>query len=387
MNFRLLFFVISSIFGSGIFFVSYSLQFYTINSFISLFCSGCTALMIGFCFTQCKGSLFQFIDNNLGKNIGFFAGFLYWFICCTGTIVVVTDLTLNLASLLPIIKNNFIVSQLAFVIIITLINCFKSKWRDIMELFLNIVKTIPLILFFVLCLYFKKINIKNILIGQPDIKHILTGISKIIWCFAGIECGCFIKTNVSKTKEIILGIVIVFLLYLMSFIMIFGVLGYKINTYRPFAEVAYILFGTCGEKICSVIISILALASLNVWIIGGSEVGIDNSNLGYFPKFFQKTNSTGAFYISTLVSGGILVPLCFVSNNDLFKIGLDLVSIGYLVFYTIFCISYFKHYKTIFGAFISLLSLIFLINTLEISHVICFIFIFIISLPFYFFQK
>jgi APA family basic amino acid/polyamine antiporter len=387
VDLRVLFFVISSVIGSGIFFTPYDLQFLGINAFFSLIGVSILCVFIGYFFANSsEKSLFGMIEKNLGFVSGFFSSWLYWIISWTSTIIVVGEMYRYFCKIFPLFEDFPVSTKIFFIAIFTFINCFKNKFRNFIEISINVTKIVPMILFPILCFLSSKFSMNN-LHSEVNLKQICLGFPQIMWCFIGIECGAIANKNSKITSAMIFGIIIVGIIYLTNLLGIFGVVGYKLASYTPYSDVMKEIFGKSGELIFSIIVFIVTAGALNVWIISSGEVAVDNSRLGYFPKIIEKKNQSGANFLAVLISSLGLIPLCFFETSEVLKKGVGMASNGVLIFYLMFFLAYFVETKSKTSLVIFFLCLFFLFFSSSMIHFFLIFGIFLLGLPLLFFMK
>ena len=361
INFKILLFILSNVIGSGIFLIPLNLKDIGSSSFISLTFISVFFGYITVLFTKLPNnvSLIGFIKETFGNKIGFFVSWMYWFISCSSTIIIVTEMFRYIIKMLQILDcnntsllllENQSIFQVLIVGIFTLFNLKKTAIQNKIEFILNILKLTPLIILPIFAFFSYNFNLNLVTSNPVSLMNCLNGIPKFIWCFFGIECGMFIQNKKDITKTTIISIALIFIIYFLNLLAVFGVLGFKIMSFTPFADFLQVILGNIGGLILSILIIIVAAGSLNSWLISGMLIAIEHENLGYFPKISKSENDHNSYYL--MISSAILIPLCFLSTNHILMDGLNMAGNGILLFYMIFCIAYFLKNKNL-GSIIS----------------------------------
>ena len=360
MNFKLIVFIISCIVGSGILFSPCTLGVFGINSFVSFFIVLLVSMYIGFVFAS-RGSIFLFLEQSFGRTVSAGLAWMYWILCWSGTIVVLNECFRYLSIISPSIHNYSFIVKSFLVSFCILLNLKKNKFQEVLEISTNILKASILIGFPVLCFLKGNVSLSN-LSGSLNLTHISAGIPKIIWSFLGIEIGAMISKEKNANQSILIAIFIVGCIYLANLVAVWGILGYKVQSYSPYVDIMQLLFGSLGTKILTYTIFFINMVSLNLWLITGGSIGVDCAKVGYFPEVFLKKNKSGVYSNSIILSSIGLIPLSLFSANKIIQDGIDYSCNLILVFYLTFLLANFKIHKSITSMLISILILMYFVS-------------------------
>ncbi|MFN9111580.1 MAG: hypothetical protein ACK5XN_16065 [Bacteroidota bacterium] len=240
MNYRNLFFIVSAVVGSGLLLIPYDLQFLEFNSFISFISIFILFLFIGNMMTKIDLSIFKFIEKNLGKYVGISSGLLYWFIQSISTIILISEFSRYFSRIFIALADYNIETQIAVVVFFFFFN-LVSKNNQKLELVISLLKILPLIILPVLCFFSRDFNLMK-LQSEISIEKIYFGMPKIVLCFLGFEFAAIIPKNKENSKTFITGMFIVFSIYFLNLLGIFGVMGYKISSYTCYSDLMKYLF-------------------------------------------------------------------------------------------------------------------------------------------------
>ncbi|MFN9116028.1 MAG: amino acid permease, partial [Bacteroidota bacterium] len=333
------------ILGSGLFLIPYNLQFSGINSFFGLFLVFLLSTFIGYLMTKINGSVFEFIESQLGKHIGVSLAWVYWFVSWSSVIISINELFRYVSSTFKFLNDYGLIFQISIVILYIVFNIRKKENITKFENIIDFIKIFILILIPMICVILGNFSFEN-LNSKIDLSKTVVTFPKFMWCFVGLEIGSIMPKNKDTQKTVILALFLVFTIYAINLISIFGVLGYKINSYTCYSELAFKLFGNFGKDILNLIISFIILISINVLLITTSQMANDHVKLGNFPKIFNK-NKTCSIIFSSIG----LVPLCFFSSTTIVQDGLNIASNIFLLFYSLFWLSFFKKNRTFLSFF------------------------------------
>jgi APA family basic amino acid/polyamine antiporter len=367
------------------FLVPFNLQYTGINAFIALIFVAAVFLHVGILFAQTNNNSFlKFIEGQFGSKCGFFVAWFYWILSWSSTIIIVTEMFRYFINIFPYFKNYQSITQCTFVSFFIILNCFKTKLRNTIELSLNIIKLIPLIIIPFIALYSYKFSINKVIQNSSfNIHQCFTAIPKIVWCFFGIECGILQDKRSNMTQIITIAVGFVTFIYFINLLATYGVLGYTIQTPAVFSEIMQVLFGDIGNKLCSTFIFIVTMGALNVWIISSTSIAVEMSHMNYLPRALQKQNWTGENYIALLASSLGLLPLCLFSTNKILIDGLEMAANGLILFYCIFCLAHFRQKKSIISLLIGCGAIIFFLKYSSLMHWLIVTLILLLGLPFY----
>lgn len=311
--------------GTGIFLLPASLATFGSAGLMSWFITGSGAVFLAFIFAKlCShmtktGGPHTYVEAAFGKTLSFFCAWTYWVISWLSSplvvIAVVTYLTPLIGNVTPL-EQFFL--ECMILIAITWINLFGLKTAGSVEFVFTLLKLIPLIvvpcagLFFMHASHFTPFNPSDFTtLGAINAAALLT-----MWGFIGVETATTPGDSVenpTKTipKAIITGTLIVASVYILSSIVIMGVVPPEslLQSKAPFADAASIIFGGNWHLWISVIASLVCLGTLNAWVLTSGQIALGAANDGHFPQFFSRKNKNGAPVWSILISVLGMIPV------------------------------------------------------------------------------
>ena len=340
-------FVIGSILGSGIFILPYSVKSYGFSGLIGFTIVSVLFISLAQLFSNVS-SPFNTIEDALGKNISFFVGWSYWLISWISTIVVLKEIILYVSNIFPFVKLYGFLFESALVIIFSLLNCLGPRNSSKIEFFLSFLKITCLVSIPLMCFYNgQKISI--------DVKYsnIFRSLPSFVWCFVGVECASIINKN--NKKGIITGMIIVAFIYLINLLGIFYLLGYEVSA-TAYSQALLVLF--YNDKLINFVVSFICIGTLNSWIVSSGMCALDCAENNILPIWLKAKNRYGSPYKAILFSSLGLIPISFFlrSQSSFSSINyfLNLSSGVFLLFYTIFCVSYSIKYKSKIASLVAL---------------------------------
>lgn len=360
MDYRLIIFVVSCIIGSGIFIIPYNLsQFGYLSVFSILICGGLFT-MLGVLFAE-EEDIFEMPQKILNPFFSFLLFWVYWIISWTSTIIVLNEIFISLSSLFPILEPYGFLTQSTIVFIFIFLNQFGNKNSIKIEFILTVLKILPLLLVPITAIFMPKVT--NI--SYTPINGIWKAIPTTAWCFIGVECGPIIGKNFKSSSlrlSVLTGMVIVTIIIFSNIISIFNVLGTECSI-RPYMDFFFLIFGSWGKKILSILISVLCIGTLNSWIVSSGLTAYDGAKLGFLPKKLLKLNKFNTPFNAILASSLGLIPLCYLTSLNMMKYittFIDASCVVFLFYYGIISllIFYKKKKKSALICFVSCFTLI-----------------------------
>ena len=399
--------------GSGIFIAASNFAQYGYYSVAGWITAGIGAIFLALVFSfLCE----KLPSNNGGPQIyatiafgrfwGFLTGWTYWFISWVSTIAVISSASNYFCLALGIYSkiNNLLISLFILWSII-LLNLQGIKSSSKMELFLTILKIIPLIIIPLLALIY--FNSSNIYESQEIIQQSFNDkITKVtissLWCFIGLETATTFAGSVQDgskkiPKAIVIGTILVLLIYLFNTTSILGAMDSSllVNSKSPYSEVANMVFkGQYWDRIISFISSVVCIGTINAWMIASSKASEGMAASGFLPKAFGKLNKNQIPAFSLIfIASSLSLLLILTSDDDIsnqINKVIDVSVISYLVVYIVSCSALFKLSDKLLHKFIAIIASIFCLwviaNTDFQTNLVASLFT-IIGIPFYFHTK
>jgi len=349
--------------GSGVFMLPATLAPFGLYSLSGWLASGLGAIMLSLVFAQlCSwfpktGGPHVYVKEAFGPTASFFTGWTYWIISWVSTTVVVIGSIGYLMPLLgvssPTIK---LILELALLVSITVLNFRGVAAAGHVELFLTLLKVIPLLIVPLLALFYFKINNFSVseTVSQLTTSQIVSRVTLLtLWGFIGLEsattsAGSVQNPSVTIPKAVVIGTISVALLYLINSIGIMGVIPGNELMYSvaPYAEAVRILFGGSWHLIISLIASMICIGTLNAWMMTSGQIALGLAQDGLMPSMFARKNKYDAPFWGLLVSSVGIVPLLILTANKSFASQvltiIDFSVTAFLFIYVICCFSFFK---------------------------------------------
>lgn len=408
--------VIGSQIGSGVFLLPASLAAIGPISLFGWLLSGSGAILLALVFAQLsmlvakEGGPHAYMEKAFGRKAAFFTAWTYWLISWVSSIAVIVAAVGYLSSLIPISTPFFILCvEIAILLAITYINVRGAVLAGSLELFLTVVKCLPLIVvplvafFFLEAKYFQPINPHHSAISSClNAATLMT-----FWGFVGLETAATtsaIVENPTKTvpRAILIGTLSVVAIYLLNSFAIMGVVPQStlVHAQAPYAIAAQITLGNGWNAVIALIAFIACLGTLNAWILTSGQIAVAAAREKLFPPLFAKINRFGAPHTSLWIACLCTLPLLMftLTPNILEQLNsiIDISVTTFLFIYLACAIAFIKIilkegfrkpklYLAIAGG--AICFCLWVLAFVPISHLfLCSLFVFS-GIPIYFWQK
>lgn len=354
-------FVIGSQVGSGVFMLPANLAGYGIFSLIGWAISGVGAIALCLVFAALctkfpeTGGPHTYVKHTFGLTAAFFTGWTYWVISWVSTTAVIVTAIGSLSVFIgPRSPLVYLTLEIILLLLITLLNLRGVKAAGRAELFLTLLKLIPLLIMPLVALCFFDRN--NFVIDQsvPSISatSILAKVTLLtLWGFIGLESATTPAGSVhnpSKTipKAIISGTLCVALLYFINSVGIMGLISGQdlMNSKAPYVDAAQIIFGGKWYLAIACIAAIICVGTLNAWILASGQVALGLAEDGLMPPIFAKKNKHNAPMWGIIISCSGIIPLLFLTANESLaqqiNAIIDFSVMAFLFVYLICCLAF-----------------------------------------------
>jgi APA family basic amino acid/polyamine antiporter len=265
-----------------------------------------------------------YVKHILGRKFAFFTGWTYWLISWISTTAVIITC---IGYLTPLIGEQstemYLILQISLLAIITLLNLNGVYAAGSFEIFLTILKFIPLFILPLAVLPF--FNIDNFSIA-PHIQTLPTSnklsqtIMLTMWGFIGLELATTPASSVDNPrttipKAIAVGTLLVAIFYLFNCLAIMGAVpGIELAaSAAPYAYVARLTFGGNWHIIISLAAAVVCIGTLNAWVLSSGQVALGLAEDGFLPSYFEKKNSKDAPVLAILISTVGIVPFLLMT--------------------------------------------------------------------------
>jgi APA family basic amino acid/polyamine antiporter len=352
-------FVISSQVGSGIFLFPAKMASLGGVGLFAWLLTGLGALLLAFIFSRlCElypetGGPHAYVAHVFGPRAGFYVAWTYWILAWLGIVP-----TLNIlagAFFLALGADagpfSFFLVE-AFVLLgVTLLNLRGVQASGRWEVFMTLLKMVPLILFPIFGFFFLKPHhfVPTTELPWHEILSKATLIT--FWGFLGVESATAPAGSVENPRKtipraLIAGTLLVVLLYTLNTTAVMGLVPPDVlqQASCPHGIALNVLLGPQGSRWISLLIVIVCLGALNAWLLICSQVAKGAAEDGFFPKFFQRQNRFEAPFWGLFVSSGlcclVLLGLLNHSLADQISFVVDVSVAAYLGIYLL-CVAVF----------------------------------------------
>ena len=355
--------VVGNIIGAGIFVLPASLGKFGSISIVGWLFTATGALILAKIFSNFSkklkgksGGPYIYSKVVFGDFIGFLVAWGYWISCWVNNAAIAVAIVSALSFFFPeLVTNPFYatITGLSFIWFFTFTSSKGIKSSGNIQILTTIAKLIPLVLiilfgFFIFDLeIFPEFNLTD----QNDFEILPVVAVMTLYAFLGLECASIPAENIKNPEKTIpkatmAGTIISTLIYILSTIVLFGILPAEnlINSPAPFAEAGEIIGGKYFGFLISAGAAISAIGALNGWILITSYMPMTMANDRLFPKVFAKKNKKGFPYLSLLL-GSILTSFVMTMNYtdglvDRFEFLILLTTLSTLIPYFFVSVSY-----------------------------------------------
>jgi len=343
----LAFSIVNGVIGSGIFvlpaIVGISLGAFGVFSY--LVCSLMLAAIL-LCYAEIgsrvtsSGGSYAYVEAAFGDFAGFIINWLYflgWGIL--GSAAVINILADSLAVLFPDLLKPLFRGLFFFILIgfIILINIRGAKLGIGVVKGITIIKLLPIIC--IIIFGFNLINTGNLRWENlPTLKTFGDTTLLLFYAFAGFETSLGMSGELKDPKRtvpmgILLGGTIILIVYMLLQMVVQGVLGADIVSYKaePLAAVAEKIVGPIGTTILLFTAAISCFGNLHADLMATPRSLFAAANDGMFPKFLGKVHPKFASPYLAIITYGSLILIFSISGG--FKQLAILASAAILLIY------------------------------------------------------
>jgi APA family basic amino acid/polyamine antiporter len=354
--------VLGNMIGSGIFLLPAALSAYGGISIFGWIVSSIGALLLAKVFASLStlipksGGPYTYTQAGFGNFAGFLVAWGYWIsILCTNAAITVAMLG-YLEVFFPILGESPVVAVffgVSMIWLLTWVNNRGVRNAGYVQLVTTILKIIPLIvvsiagLFFLHPDHFTPFNLS----GDTTLNAIVQTTTLTLFAFLGIECATIPAENVDNPKTTIpratwIGTIIAIAVYVLGSISVMGVMTPDTlqQSSAPFADAAFLLWGTPGRYLVAIGAVVSTFGALNGWILMQGQIPMAAARDGVFPRIFSGKNKREVPTVGIIISS-ILVSLLLITNytkglNKAFEFMILLSTLTVLVPYLFSSASY-----------------------------------------------
>ncbi len=332
---RAVFLVIGNTIGSGILLLPASLGKFGSIGLLGWILTTIGALFLALTFSRLArtapgvGGPYSYSRLAFGDFIGFQMAWSYWIATWISTAAVLYACISYLSFFFPLLSQSphlgtFIAIILLWVI--TFINTFGIKEAAILQVFLTLLKLLPIILiplsgmFFLKVEHFFPIN----LTGESHFTALTMAASLTLFSFIGIESATIPIEDVEDPQKTIpratiIGTSVAAVIYIFITAVLMGVLPPKVlgASHAPFADAALVIFGEVLGPILSAVIAVGAIltciGTAHGWILLQGQVPYTAAVNNLLPQIFRKRSKKNVPLFGLYLSS-ILMTLFMLLN-------------------------------------------------------------------------
>jgi len=324
--------VVGGVIGAGIFLLPSSLAGYGSISILGWLFTATGALILAKIFSNFSkiivnksGGPYTYSKAGFGDFIGFLVAWGYWISCWISNAGLALAIVGALSVFVPALNTDPILKVgvgLGMIWFFTWINSRGIKTAGKVQVVTTVLKLLPLAFVILVGIFF--FDIDNFpafnLTGESNFVTIPVVAALTLYAFIGIESGTIPAENVKNPEKTIpratmLGTIIVVLVYILSTIILFGILPVDVlaKSPAPFAEAAEIIGGKYAGYFVAAGAAISAIGCLNGWILMTAQLPMAVAKDNMFPRIFKKENKNGA-PIFGIVIGSLLTTIVLLLN-------------------------------------------------------------------------
>jgi len=355
--------VVGNVIGAGIFLLPSSLAGYGSISILGWLFTATGALVLAKIFSNFSkiivnksGGPYTYSKAGFGDFIGFLVAWGYWISCWVSNAGLALAIVGALSFFLPALSTNPILTVsvgLGMIWFFTWINSRGIKTSGKIQVVTTVLKLLPLaFVILVGVLFFDTDNFPGFnLTGESDFATIPVVAALTLYAFLGLESATIPAENVENPEKTIpkatmLGTIIVTLVYILSTIVLFGILPVDVlaNSPTPFADAGEIIGGKYAGYFVAAGAAISGIGCLNGWTLMTAQLPMAIAKDKMFPRVFKMENKNGA-PIFGIIIGSILTSVILLLNIsdglvDQFTFIVNLTVLACLVPYLFVSASY-----------------------------------------------
>lgn len=308
--------------GAGIFALPAVVALYLGSAgFLAYMFCGLLMAMVLLCFIEVgsklpfSGGAYTYIETAFGPYVGFLANSLYWFgYSVMSDAAVANVLSDNLSSFFPAMREPAVRTFFMAVVFggLSLLNVRGTKQGNALVEVVTLAKLLPLLVLILVGMFF--IDTANYTVDEwPTLKQVGEISLILFFAFGGAETALSASGEIIDPKRtiprgILLGLFIVFTLYILIQFIAQGVLGDSLAKHQaaPLAMVAQTIMGDFGKGLIVVGVVISCFGLLSGDILNSSRLPYAAARDGLLPKFLSAIHPRYATpYVAILLYGGV----------------------------------------------------------------------------------
>jgi APA family basic amino acid/polyamine antiporter len=355
--------VTGNLVGSGVYLLPATLAIYGTVSIFGWIAASVGAIILSLVFAELSshqtktGGPYLYAREAFGDTVGYYVCWGYWVLMwmsnpalAIGAVGYISSLCGGLSQMTHFLLEILVVAGL------TTFNLLGLKITGRAELFITMLKVIPLLVLPLIGLYFIDLSTLTQHVNVSD-KPFGTALNAAtlaaMWAFVGLETGTIPAGqvyNASKTvpRATILGTVIAAIVYILGAVVVMGVVSPVdlLQSKAPYADAAQSIFGGAWGAPVTFAAIISCLGSLNGYLIIVGRIPYGAAQDGLFPQFFTRTTDHGTPYWGVLISSLCSIPLLLLSLKsslmEQFNFIIEIATMLILVVYAVSSLAYLK---------------------------------------------
>ncbi len=327
--------VVGNVIGAGIFLLPSSLAGYGSISLLGWLFTATGALILAKIFSNFSkiivnksGGPYVYSKAGFGDFIGFLVAWGYWICIWISNAALALAIVGALSVFFPALNTEPILKVsvgLGMIWFFTWINSKGIKSSGKIQVVTTVLKLLPLAFVILVGVFFFKLD--NFpafnLTGESDLATIPAVAALTLFAFLGLESATIPAENVENPEKTIpkatmLGTIIVTLVYILSTIVLFGILPVDVlaNSPAPFAEAGEIIGGKYAGYFVAAGAAISAIGCLNGWILMSGQLPMAIAKDKMFPKIFKKENKNGTPILGMIIGSVLTSAILLLNFND-----------------------------------------------------------------------
>lgn len=301
------------------------------------------------------GGPYAYCKEAYGKLIGFIIAYTYWLSNLVSIAGIAVSAVGYLGYMTPLLNANSshfsghtaLILELAIVWLFTLINIIGIHTAGVVQIFLTIIKILPLII--VTLIGMGSVHLNNLmqfnLTQTPAFTAMSQAAALTFWAFIGLESATVPAENTQGAKDIyratIFGTLVTSMIYLASSFVLMGMIpaGQLTNSQFPVAEAGVLLFGPTAAILIASCAFISGLGAINVCTLIQGQIVFAAARDHLFPRLFAKLSKhdvpiAGQLLSTSLVTLFLMMtvePTLLTQFNNIALLAGLLTLITYLV--------------------------------------------------------
>ncbi len=329
--------VVGNMIGTGIYTLPASLAEFGSYSFIAWIVTSLGAIFFALTLTSLNkrypqtGGLYIFCRQAYGRMSGCVVGYLY----ILGNTASIAGLTVGLIPyagyLWPMFDSNSpqysvhatLVLEIGIVWAFTVINAIGIHTAGVVQLFLTVIKLLPLIIISLFGLGY--IHLSNItapaMTTQPAFAAISSAAALTFWSYIGIESATIPAESTHGPRDIykatVYGTLLSSAIYILCTFVLLGMFSAKAlqSAPYPFASAGSLMFGPRSANIIALCAIISGLGALNVTIMIQGQILFAAARDRIFPHRFAKLSKQDVPVAGLILSAAIVSVLMILTLN------------------------------------------------------------------------